>query len=295
MALITISGFPASGKSTRALQIKHFLDQKLAQHPTHAHLNVALISDDTLNLDRSVYDDSRSEKPARGALFTAMQRQMSSNTILIIDAPNYIKGFRYQMYCAARELKLRVYVVAKEDQCREWNKSRTDGHEYSDETLENLFLRYEEPSSMVRWDSPLFTILWNEPDIPGVQIWEAVTSGNIKPPNSGTQAVAKAPTDALLTLEKTTLSIITAIMSEQSQRHTPGGQLVLLLSATLRLQITLPFRNLTLSELQRCKRQFVTVHKKAITLGTTEKGEVDWEEERVAEKFVSYLEENLKR
>ncbi|EEB96187.1 hypothetical protein MPER_04721, partial [Moniliophthora perniciosa FA553] len=138
--------------------------------------------------------------------------------------------------------------------------------------LENLFLRYEEPSSM---------------------IWEAVTSGNIKPPNSGTQAVVKAPTDALLTLEKTTLLIITAIMSEQSQRQTPGGQLVLPLSSTFRLQVTLPFRNLTLSELQRCKRQFVTVHKKAITLGTTEKGEVDWGEERVAEKFVSYLEENL--
>lgn len=54
---------------------------------------------------------SRSEKPARGALFTAMQRQMATDTILIVDSLNYIKGFRYQMYCAAREMKLRVCTV----------------------------------------------------------------------------------------------------------------------------------------------------------------------------------------
>jgi protein KTI12 len=56
--------------------------------------------------------DTRSEKPARGTLFAAMQRQSGQNTILIVDGMNYIKGFRYQMYCAARELKLRVCTVA---------------------------------------------------------------------------------------------------------------------------------------------------------------------------------------
>ena len=57
------------------------------------------------------YPDSRSEKPARGALLTAVQRNMNQDTILIVDAPNYIKGFRYQMYCAAREAKSRVCTV----------------------------------------------------------------------------------------------------------------------------------------------------------------------------------------
>ena len=40
-----------------------------------------------------------------------MQRQMALDTVLIVDALNYIKGFRYQMYCAAREMKLRVCTV----------------------------------------------------------------------------------------------------------------------------------------------------------------------------------------
>ncbi|KAG7098910.1 hypothetical protein E1B28_000809 [Marasmius oreades] len=208
MALITLSGYPASGKSSRALQIKRYLQEKLAQDPLLSHLSVVLLSDHSLSIPRDVYNDGRSEKPARAALFAALQRQMGANTILIVDALNYIKGFRYQMYCAAREHKLRVctvYVVTQEDQCREWNNTRSKENKYSDSTLENLFLRYEEPSSMVRWDSPLFTVPWTDQEIPGAQIWETITVGTIKPPNTGTRAVAKAPTDALLTLEKTTL------------------------------------------------------------------------------------------
>ena len=83
-------------------------------------------------------------------------------------------------------------------------------------------------------------------------------------------------------------------MSEQAASATLGGFTTLTISSTLKPQITLPARNITLSELQRCKRQFVTVHKKAITLGSTEKGAVDWGEESVAKKFVDYLVENLK-
>lgn len=46
-----------------------------------------------------------------------MQRQMGQGTILIVDSLNYIKGFRYQMYCAARETKIRVCTVSRITQC----------------------------------------------------------------------------------------------------------------------------------------------------------------------------------
>jgi protein KTI12 len=39
---------------------------------------------------------------------------------------------------------------------------------------------------MVRWDSPLFTIAWSDESLPNEYIWEVITKGNIKPPNSGT-------------------------------------------------------------------------------------------------------------
>lgn len=83
-------------------------------------------------------------------------------------------------------------------------------------------------------------------------------------------------------------------MAEQGASGVPGGRVTLSLSETLKPRVTLPARSLTLSELQRMKRQFVTVQKKAITLGTAEKGAVDWSEGSVAEKFVDYLEENLR-
>ncbi|KAJ4468173.1 chromatin associated protein KTI12 [Lentinula aciculospora] len=299
MSLITITGYPASGKSSRARELKAFLETKAAGSKV-----VILLSETSHSLDikRSAYDNSAAEKPARGALLTAIIRLLSPNTILIVDAPNYIKGFRYQIYCAAREVKVRlatVYVLTPQEQCRAWNKLREGDDRYSDDTLENLCLRYEEPSSMVRWDSPLFTLLWSDEVIPQTTlnaIWDATEKGKVTNPNSGTVAVMKAPTDALATLEKTTLSIMQQIMLSQDGF---GGAVTLTLtlpaSTSSPLKMTLPPRNVTLPELSRLKRQFVTAQKKAITLGTVERGSVDWSEEGVGKRFVVFLEEQLQR
>ncbi|KAG5642443.1 hypothetical protein DXG03_002790 [Asterophora parasitica] len=230
MALVTISGFPSSGKTRRAEQLRASLEEQLKNQAYQGPISkVSVLSDDVLNLSRSAYDDSTSSDGRLGV-----------------------------------------------------------------PRLDNLLFRYEEPSSMVRWDSPLFTVLWEEDVPPMPQIWDAITKGSIKPPNSGTLSVATAPTDALQALEQTAAAIVSAILADQTGH---GGQLSLSLttpSATLKPRITLPARNITLSELQRLKRQFVTVHKKAITLGTTERGAVDWGEESIASKFVTYLEEHVK-
>ena len=73
-----------------------------------------------------------------------------------------------------------------------------------------------------------------------------------------------------------------------------GGRATLNVSPDLNISINLPARTLTLTEVQRYKRSFVVVHKKAMTIGTVEKGAVDLTEDAVARKFVEYLEENLK-
>jgi protein KTI12 len=128
MALITFSGYPSSGKTRRAIQLKDYLDRHLPDNSQAQ--KVVILSDNSVNIDRSSYDgdalipffnpfllirndaiDSRSEKSARAALFAAVQRQMGQDTILIVDTLNYIKGFRYQLYCTAREFKLRVCTV----------------------------------------------------------------------------------------------------------------------------------------------------------------------------------------
>ncbi|KAG1792099.1 chromatin associated protein KTI12 [Suillus variegatus] len=243
---------------------------------------------------------------ARATLFTAITRHIAKDTILIVDGMNYIKGFRYQLYCKAREAGVRVatvlgIVLATPDQCRKWNDERGDGKRYKPQTLDALIQRFEEPSSMVRWDAPLFTIPWDDPTPPLEHISDAVTTGIIKPPNVGTQITPKAPTDAFRTLEHTTNALVSALMAAQAAGPL-GGPIVLTIdtlepssntsandSSVLRVRLTLPHRALTLSELQRLKRQFVAARRKAVTLGSTEKGRVEWGEDAVGRAFAEFL------
>ena len=84
------------------------------------------------------------------------------------------------------------------------------------------------------------------------------------------------------------------IMTEQASTGGTGGTISLSLP-TARLRLHLPSRSITLSELQRLKRAFVGTHRKAVTLGATEKGSVDFSEESVGGKFVEYLQQNLRQ
>lgn len=69
---------------------------------------------------------------------------------------------------------------------------------------------------MVRWDSPLFTVTWLDKDIPGEDIWKAITEGNVKPPNAGTQAVRS--TFLLLLSHFVTLLLVLCVL-DRSRKH----------------------------------------------------------------------------
>ena len=84
-------------------------------------------------------------------------------------------------------------------------------------------------------------------------------------------------------------------MALQATTEAGGGPASLPWSDGQSIMIRLPERRVTLAELQRIKRQFVTLHKKAITLGSTEKGNVDWGKEKIADKFVQYVEEHVNK
>jgi tRNA uridine 5-carbamoylmethylation protein Kti12 len=57
MALVVVSGFPCSGKTTRALQIKQMLESKIAEAGGDlATRNVVVINDELLGVSRSAYD-----------------------------------------------------------------------------------------------------------------------------------------------------------------------------------------------------------------------------------------------
>lgn len=127
MPLVIFSGLPSSGKTTRALQLRKALESKSASSLRKFKIHV--INDDTLGINREVYRgtsflhssiplrqrlmiDAKSEKAARGTFYSAIQRVLSKDDIVIADGMNYIKGFRYQLFCEAKALSTPHCVVS---------------------------------------------------------------------------------------------------------------------------------------------------------------------------------------
>lgn len=184
----------------------------LNPNPTpNSRLRIHYISDHTLHLPRNAYLTARAEKDARATLYSAVKRALGRDDIVILDSGNYIKGWRYQLHCEAKALgtpSCVVHIGTSTEGAREVNAGRLtrgdtnnnqvavgDGVEdqgegetqenttvdgegekdpYSEQAFEELVMRFEEPNAMARWDSPLFTVLWDDPMPPCAKIWEAV-------------------------------------------------------------------------------------------------------------------------
>ena len=85
----------------------------------------------------TIYDLARLEKTARAEEFSAVKRAVSKNVVVIADAPNYIKGFRYQLFCEAKAAGTRsvvVHTAAREDECVAWNNARLTAWEWQTTT-----------------------------------------------------------------------------------------------------------------------------------------------------------------
>ncbi|KAL9626854.1 MAG: hypothetical protein Q9164_007774, partial [Protoblastenia rupestris] len=114
---------------------------------------------------------------------SAVKRGLGKEKIVIADGLNYIKGYRYQLYCEAKAVgtpSCVVHVGTPVERCRANNKARSaEGRSdcYEEEVFEELVYRYEEPNGMNRWDSPLFTIAEDDEEMPGDKIWEAIFGG----------------------------------------------------------------------------------------------------------------------
>lgn len=104
MPLIVLSGPPCSGKTTRA--------KELYEHFTNLGKKVIIINEESLLINKNEgYKDSLTEKMTRGSLKGATDRNLSKDTVVISDSLNYIKGYRYELYCIARAAGTRLLVV----------------------------------------------------------------------------------------------------------------------------------------------------------------------------------------
>ncbi|KAF8464072.1 chromatin associated protein KTI12 [Kalaharituber pfeilii] len=314
MPLIMITGYPCSGKTTRALQLRDYFIQKIAaaqaaqksglsepstpypegdqgngepplpiSDPAElariAMLKVQLITVDSLGIDREAYRDARSEKEARATEYSAVKRFLSKDDILIADSLNYIKGYRYQLYCEAKAVltpSCVVHIGTPVDLCRRWNNERRERNAagntpaYADDILENLIFRYEEPNGMNRWDSPLFTVPYMDEAPDYDAIWDAIMGkGVVKP---------AAESNYLYELDKTTQEIVSLILDAQ-KNGIVGGEIKVPNSSEV---IELPPSTVTLPQLQRIRRQYISLNRQHTQAKS-----------RIKELFVNYLNQNL--
>lgn len=105
MPLVVFCGLPYSGKSRRAEELRVALAAE--GRAVHVVDDAAVLGAE----DATVYSDSAREKALRGALRAAVERRLSRHDVVILDSLNYIKGFRYELYCLARAARTPLCLV----------------------------------------------------------------------------------------------------------------------------------------------------------------------------------------
>ncbi|XP_076842157.1 protein KTI12 homolog [Brachyhypopomus gauderio] len=220
MPLIVLCGYPCSGKSRRAHELKDFFTKNKER-------KVHIIGDEVMGTDKNtVYADSQSEKNLRAALRSEVERKLSKDDIVILDSLNYIKGYRYELFCLIKHVQTPhclVYCLTSTEQSSEWNKEREDC-QYSQEILDGLILRFEAPDSRNRWDSPLFTIQ-KEDALPFEAISDALFRRKAPPPNQSTQSQPLSSANFLYELDKVTQDVLMAVLDSQ-KTSVPGDTIV---------------------------------------------------------------------
>eukprot|EP00040_Diaphanoeca_grandis_P020571 m.109418 g.109418 ORF g.109418 m.109418 type:complete len:273 (-) comp27956_c1_seq2:199-1017(-) len=249
MPLITLCGFPSSGKTTIA--------KKLAEAITKQGLKVEVVSE--LELGFNPHETSHLsslEKNSRAALKAAVERKLNRSTFVIVDGLNYIKGYRYELYCIARALSTPscvVHVATSDSIAAEWNEAREDS--YTKELLAALIQRFECPDNRQRWEAPLFTIAFDE-EPPIEAIMEALSAKHSKKPHKATANLPLAAPNSLHDIERITQTIVSTLMKAQSTAM--AGDMVCVPETDEKVKITSTF---TMSELRRIRRQFTTYTK----------------------------------
>ncbi|KAI9228853.1 MAG: protein KTI12 [Piptocephalis tieghemiana] len=279
MPLITLCGFPCSGKSRRADQLAKYLRDK--------GLTVQVLNDAGMSLSRSVYDAGAAEKRARGNVLSTVERHLDRQTVVLVDGMNYVKGFRYQLFCLARAMSTQHCVVqcgVPVEQARAWNASRPVEDAYPAEQFDSLVMRFEEPDGSRRWDAPLFTVLPEDETPPLEEIYEVLTQTKASTAKLATLVQPVGTSNDIHDGDRVTQRIVDAIMMRIND--TGGGSIstqgIEVPGTTIKVMI--PADGCTLAEIRRLRRQFLKLS--AGRVQGSRQG-------TVATLFVEYINTNL--
>ncbi|CAG13120.1 unnamed protein product [Tetraodon nigroviridis] len=284
MPLIVICGYPCSGKTRRAEELKAYFEQ-------NGDKKVYIVGEGGLDVDRNtVYADSQKEKDVRSSLKAEVERKINKDDVVILDSLNYIKGYRYELFCLVKHAQTPhclVYCLTSDEVSSRWNVGRDAAERYNQDIFDALVLRFEAPDSRNRWDSPLFTILQDD-TLPYEDISDALFKRKAPPPNQSTQSQPLSSANFLYELDKITQDVLMVIFN--AQKTSVPGDLILVPGATEkisfseRMQAAIQFnRSVNMAELRKLRRQFISYTKMHPTENTG----------HVSNMFVQYLNKSL--
>lgn len=252
MPLVVLSGFPCSGKTRRANELIEYLK-------THVPGVLVHMLTDELTASKDIcYTDSTREKTIRASLKSEVERLLNSECVVIVDSLNYIKGYRYELYCVSKHLQTTHCVILCDtpvEAIREWNSAREPVESYSSEVLDALVARFEPPDSRNRWDYPLFNLFPDDP-FPGQAICNALFDRKAPPPNQSTQSQPLSEASFLHELDRVTQDVVRNIIAAQ-KTCVPGEQIPV---PNCSDKVELP-RLVTMAELRRARKQFISYTK----------------------------------
>lgn len=284
MPLIVLTGQPLSGKSTVAKRLKACFENYFQQHQLKHGCTILHDTDYMPSSDlNALYMDVAQEKILRGAMKAAIEKSLDNSCILILDALNYIKGQRYELYCIAKANRTTACTVycACTSLASDSTSTSDSSAKYRREVLDALILRYEAPDSRNRWDHPLFTVT-DVDNIPFEEIRAAIFVRKPPPPNQSTQVQPISATDFLQEFDRTTRSVVDIIWQNQQtcggvacgDVKFPGSEEVLNLN-----------RKVNSAELARIRRQFLAYSRSRPVDELTK--------QNIATLFVKYLQQSL--
>ncbi|XP_037111327.1 protein KTI12 homolog [Syngnathus acus] len=274
MPLIVMCGYPCSGKTRRAEELKLYFEQNTDR-------KVHIVGDSSLAAEKNaVYADSQKEKQVRAALKAEVERKVNKDDIVILDSLNYIKGYRYELFCLVKHAQTPhclVYCLTSDDVSLAWNNSRDAEEQYTQDILNALIQRFEAPDSRNRWDSPLFNILQDD-TTPFEAIADALFKRKAPPPNQSTRNQPLSSANFLYELDKTTQDVLTAIFN--AQKTSVPGDRIPVPGTTEKIEFT---RSVNMAELRKFRRQFISYSKMHPTENTGQ----------ISNMFVQYLNKSL--
>ncbi|XP_026478169.1 protein KTI12 homolog [Ctenocephalides felis] len=277
MPLIIMTGIPSSGKTHRTLEIKKYFEEE-RKKTVHVVSEFEAVTKSGYSKN-DIYLDAQKEKIVRGILKSEVFRLLTKDNVVILDGGNYIKGYRYELYCgskAARVPQCTIWTSISKDDA--WKFNQNSNLPYTKEVFDELCFRYEEPNPTNRWDSPLFAI-FPEDECKFDEIYISVFEKKPPAPNLSTQNPPLSAPNFLYEMDKITQDIVGNIITNQKMGNSgpyklPGNKSVV---------INYP-SDITIGQLSRLRRQFLTYSKMHTNTSSIEK---------IPQLFAQFLNSNL--